>query len=44
MLNDLYSLAIRDLPQFDHFFFVPREFGYKKDGEYHNFLDNYDAE
>ena len=29
---DLYSLAIRDLPQYDHIFFVPREFGYKKDG------------
>ena len=32
ILNDLYSLAIRDLPQYDHIFFVPREFGYKKDG------------
>ncbi|MEE0879990.1 MAG: AAA family ATPase, partial [Turicibacter sp.] len=21
-----------DLPQYDHIFFVPREFGYKKDG------------
>ena len=32
ILKDLYSLAIRDLPQYDHIFFVPREFGYKKDG------------
>ena len=32
ILNDLYSLAIRDLPQYDYIFFVPREFGYKKDG------------
>lgn len=32
ILNDLYSLAIRDLLQYDYIFFVPREFGYKKDG------------
>ena len=32
ILNDLYSLAIRDLPNYDYIFFVPREFGYKKDG------------
>ncbi|HAX72348.1 MAG TPA: hypothetical protein DCY20_02360 [Firmicutes bacterium] len=32
ILNDLYSLAMRDLPKYDHIFFVPREFGYKKDG------------
>ena len=32
ILNDLYSLAIRELPQYDYIFFVPREFGYKKDG------------
>ena len=32
ILKDLYSLALRDLPKYDHIFFVPREFGYKKDG------------
>ncbi len=32
ILKDLYSLALRDLPQYDYIFFVPREFGYKKDG------------
>lgn len=32
ILNDLYSLALRDLPKYDHIFFVPREFGYEKDG------------
>ena len=32
ILNDLYSLALRDLPKYDYIFFVPREFGYEKDG------------
>lgn len=32
ILNDLYTLALRDLPKYDHIFFVPREFGYEKDG------------
>lgn len=32
ILDDLYSLALKDLPKYDHIFFVPREFGYEKDG------------
>jgi nicotinamide riboside kinase len=32
ILKDLYYLALRDLPSYDHIFFVPREFGYSKDG------------
>jgi nicotinamide riboside kinase len=32
ILKDLYVLALRDLPKYDHVFFVPREFGYTKDG------------
>lgn len=32
ILKDLYYLAIRDLPKYDYVFFVPREFGYSKDG------------
>ena len=32
ILKDLYVLALRDLPKYDHIFFVPREFGYAKDG------------
>ncbi|MEG1002170.1 ATP-binding protein [Clostridium sp.] len=32
ILKDLYILALRDLPKYDHIFFVPREFGYAKDG------------
>ena len=32
ILKDLYILALRDLPKYNHIFFVPREFGYKKDG------------
>ena len=32
ILKDLYILAIGDLPKYDHIFFVPREFGYTKDG------------
>ncbi|MDZ5000808.1 AAA family ATPase, partial [Clostridium perfringens] len=32
ILKDLYVLALRDLPKYDHIFFVPREFGYSKDG------------
>lgn len=32
ILKDLYSLALRDLPIYDYIFFVPREFGYEKDG------------
>jgi nicotinamide riboside kinase len=32
ILKDLYYLALRDLPKYDYIFFVPREFGYSKDG------------
>ena len=32
ILKDLYVLALRDLPKYDYVFFVPREFGYTKDG------------
>ena len=32
ILKDLYVLALRDLQKYDHIFFVPREFGYEKDG------------
>ena len=32
ILKDLYILALRDLPKYDYIFFVPREFGYSKDG------------
>lgn len=32
ILKDLYYLALRDIPKYDHIFFVPREFGYSKDG------------
>ena len=32
ILKDLYHLALKDLPQYDYIFFVPREFGYAKDG------------
>lgn len=32
ILKDLYILALRDLPKYDHIFFVPREFGYTRDG------------
>ena len=32
ILKDLYILALRDLPKYDHIIFVPREFGYTKDG------------
>lgn len=32
ILKDLYGLALRDISKYDHIFFVPREFGYKKDG------------
>lgn len=32
ILKDLYVLALRDLLKYDHIFFVPREFGYTKDG------------
>lgn len=32
ILKDLYGLALRDVEKYDHIFFVPREFGYKKDG------------
>ena len=32
ILKDLYVLALRDLPKYDYIFFVPREFGYTKDG------------
>lgn len=32
ILKDLYFLALKDLPKYDYIFFVPREFGYEKDG------------
>lgn len=32
ILKDLYYLALNDLPKYDYIFFVPREFGYSKDG------------
>ncbi|SHE78730.1 AAA family ATPase [Clostridium fallax] len=32
ILKDLYHLALKDLQKYDYIFFVPREFGYKKDG------------
>lgn len=32
ILKDLYILALRDIPKYDYIFFVPREFGYEKDG------------
>ncbi|MBZ4662903.1 MAG: hypothetical protein JG776_585 [Caloramator sp.] len=32
ILKDLYALAIRDLPKYDYIFFLPREFGYERDG------------
>ena len=32
ILKDLYCLAIKDLPNYDYIIFVPREFGYEKDG------------
>ena len=32
ILKDLYMLALRDLPKYDYIFFVPRDFGYEKDG------------
>lgn len=32
ILKDLYALALRDLPKYDYIFFLPREFGYEKDG------------
>ncbi len=32
ILKDLYYLALRDLPKYEYIFFVPREFGYSKDG------------
>ncbi|MGL5821544.1 MAG: AAA family ATPase [Sarcina sp.] len=32
ILNDLYKLALNDINKYDHIFYVPREFGYEKDG------------
>jgi nicotinamide riboside kinase len=32
ILKDLYYLALKDIPKYQHIFFVPREFGYVKDG------------
>ena len=32
ILKDLYYLALKDLPKYDYIFFLPREFGYAKDG------------
>lgn len=32
ILKDLYGLAIKDIQNYDHVFYVGREFGYEKDG------------
>lgn len=32
IIKDLYALALKDINKYDYIFFVPREFGYKKDG------------
>ncbi|MEG2916875.1 MAG: ATP-binding protein [Clostridium sp.] len=32
ILKDLYGLAIKDIQNYDHIFYVGREFGYSKDG------------
>lgn len=32
ILNDLYKLALNDINKYDYIFYVPREFGYEKDG------------
>ena len=32
ILKDLYGLAIKDIQNYDHIFYVGREFGYEKDG------------
>ncbi|WBW98761.1 ATP/GTP-binding protein [Oceanirhabdus sp. W0125-5] len=32
ILKDLYNHALRDINKYDYIFYVPREFGYKKDG------------
>lgn len=32
ILKDLYCLAIKAINHYDHIFFVPREFGYERDG------------
>lgn len=32
ILKDLYSLAIEDINRYDHILYLPREFGYEKDG------------
>lgn len=32
ILKDLYILALEDIPKYDYIFFLPREFGYSKDG------------
>ncbi|WP_297437731.1 ATP-binding protein [uncultured Clostridium sp.] len=32
ILNDLYKIALNDVNKYDHIFYVPREFGYEKDG------------
>lgn len=32
ILKDLYNFAINDLPKYNYIFFLPREFGYTKDG------------
>lgn len=32
ILKDLYYLALKDLPKYDYIIFLPREFGYEKDG------------
>ncbi|MFD3155804.1 AAA family ATPase [Haloimpatiens sp. FM7330] len=32
ILKDLYNFALMDLPKYDYIFYVPREFGYSKDG------------
>lgn len=32
ILKDLYALALEDISKYDHIIYIPREFGYVKDG------------
>lgn len=32
ILKDLYNLALNDIVKYDYIFFLPREFGYERDG------------
>ena len=32
ILKDLYNLALNDIGKYDYIFFLPREFGYERDG------------